>query len=100
MDGRGGSRARPGLWLEEEEEADRWGRDVSEGRGAAAYSFGTVQYWSSGRMLAWAGSVPAAFFSLFFFHFLISFITFANGVQIKSNNFQKFSKNQHIVLSQ
>jgi hypothetical protein len=44
MDGREGSRARPGLWLEEEEEADRWGHNVSKGRGAAAYPFGTARY--------------------------------------------------------
>jgi hypothetical protein len=44
MDGREGSRARPGLWLEEEEEADRWGHDVSKGRGTAAYPFGTARY--------------------------------------------------------
>jgi hypothetical protein len=54
----------------------------------------------------WASSdprpnrVPAAFysfsffFSLFFFCFLYSFILFAKMLQINSNHFQKYSKNQ------
>jgi hypothetical protein len=56
--------------------------------------------WAVGLLQTWAGMVPGAifyFYFIFFFSFsvfLISFILFANLIQIKPNHFQKFSKNQ------
>jgi hypothetical protein len=53
-----------------------------------------------GRKRDWAERVASALFHFyfvfffFFFSFLIYFVSFAKMLQINSNHFQKFSKNQ------
>jgi hypothetical protein len=60
--------------------------------------------WAVGRFSGWAEKDASAFFYiiflfyLFFFGFLVYFITFAKRHQIHSNQFLIFSKNQHNVL--
>jgi hypothetical protein len=62
-----------------------------------------VRCWAMGCFGGWANLVPLGpflfsyFFSFSFSDFLIYSISFAYVFQIKSNHFQKFSKNQHIV---
>jgi hypothetical protein len=67
------------------------------------YPFGFARCWASGRFFGWAESVPAAFYSfskIFWFSFsYFLFLSFARMLQIISNFFLKFSRNQHIVLS-
>jgi hypothetical protein len=79
---------------------DSWGPLVSEMRERAGYQFGLQVSWTMGRIWRWAEPLPLGpflFFSLFssfLFLFPISFITFANLVQIESNQFVNFSKIQ------
>jgi hypothetical protein len=55
--------------------------------------------WAAGCFSYWAESFPGvlflfSFLFFFFFYFLISFVSSAKMLQINSNHFQKFSKNQ------
>jgi hypothetical protein len=85
----GKHRARMGLCLEEDGEADGWGHSVSEKERVAVYPFGEEGSWVVGRFLARAGFSPVASlpFFLFFFLLLISlFISYL--LQIRSNSNQ------------
>jgi hypothetical protein len=91
-------------WFRPEKEDDwRVGPTVSEGRrgNGTDSGCGVNRSWTS------SSSGPNGFpgvlfiflfsFLLFFSVFRISFVSFAKMLQINSNHFQKFSKNQHNV---
>jgi hypothetical protein len=79
---------------------DSWVPHVGEGEREGLYWFG---FWLPGSRTAspyWAEGLPRAFYSFsisFWFSFscfLFLFLSFAKMLQINSNHFQKFSKNQ------
>jgi hypothetical protein len=74
MDGRGGSRARPRLWLEKEGDPDEWAPLVSGWRSWAAYPFGAKRYWAGAESQAGPIWFPwhLFYFSLFLFPFSFS----------------------------
>jgi hypothetical protein len=85
---------------------DMWGHMSERERGMRGYRFGFVFPRPWVRFLCWAEPFPSAPFSfsfLFFFSFsvfLISLITFANLVQIASNQLCKVSKIQNNIPEQ
>jgi hypothetical protein len=91
---------------EEGDDADNVGPRVSEVGGREGGTGSVFAYWAAGCFNFWAERFPPRpfsiflFSSLFLFCFLISFVTFANMLQINSNHFHKFCKIHSKVSNQ
>jgi hypothetical protein len=85
-------------WLEVGD--DRWVPPVSEGEreegctGSGEVSGPRARFFVGPKGLPGVLFLFSFLFFFFFFCFLISFVSFAKMLQINSNQFQKFSKNQ------